>query len=328
MIQTKTMFRMLLVTCLMGIGTMSRAIDVTFTVDEGVNRPAAMTTAERNLGLLLSEVNRAQKAQTALSSSNLRMTAFAKKSIERIWAVTPFYCPDDEVVEHCWVFANGTMMVRTIPIIIQPIGEDFGMDAFQQVVVEFDRSGTITDFRFPLSAHNMSQFSGNEVVSTEQQLIIMQQLERFRTAYNQKDITTIEQMFSDDALIITGHVTQTRVQGDSRMLKPQVTFNKQNKEQYIANLRRAFARNKWIQVDFSGEQISASRVDGTMYGIKLHQSWKSSNYNDEGVLFLIWQFPRDGSDPIIHVRTWQPSEVDGKQIEINDDISTLGGFDL
>lgn len=327
--KTMTIFRMLFVSCLLTVGiSTSRAVDVVFTLDEGVSRPAGLTAAERNLGQLLTEVNRAQKADVPVNSRALKMTDFARKSMERIWAVTPFYCPDDEVVEHCWTFRNGTMMARTIPIIIQPKGEVFGLDTYQQVVVEFDRNGTITDFRFPLSAHNMNQFSGNEVVSTEQQMIILQQLERFRTAYNQKDITVIENMFSDDALIITGHVTQTRAQGDSRMMTPKVTFNKQNKQQYIANLKRAFARNKWIQVDFSEEVITASSVDNTMYGIKLHQSWKSSNYSDEGLLFLIWQFPNDGSDPIIHVRTWQPSEVNGKRIAPVDDISTLGGFDL
>ncbi|MCI6830321.1 MAG: hypothetical protein MR924_13905, partial [Prevotella sp.] len=71
-----------------------------------------------------------------------------------------------------------------------------------------------------------------------------------------------------------------------------------------------------------------STKDKTMYGVRLHQSWKSSTYSDEGYLFLLWEFPEDGSDPIIHVRTWQPEIVGGTRQKPDDNISTLGGFDL
>ena len=60
----------------------------------------------------------------------------------------------------------------------------------------------------------------------------------------------------------------------------------------------------------------------------MKQSWKSSNYSDEGYLFLLWEFPEDGSSPIIHVRTWQPEMVNGQEQQPDDNISTLGGFDL
>ena len=262
------------------------------------------------------------------------MTDFAKRSVERIWTVTPFYCPEEEIVLKCIVYAKGNMEVRNVPLIIKPQGELFGNDDFQNAVVEFDARGQITDFRFTMSAHPITFASeldnrfGNEVVETEQLHIIRRYMENFRTAYNQKDITTIENLFSDDALIITGHVTQRVSQGDRRMMKPQVVFNKQTKQQYIANLKKAFARNKWIQVTFDKNmEIRRSKKDPTMYGLKVNQSWKSSNYSDEGCLFLIWQF-RDGEDPIIHVRTWQPLKDGDVKLDIDDDISSLAGFDL
>lgn len=168
-------------------------------------------------------------------------------------------------------------------------------------------------------------------------MIILQYVERFRTAYNQKDLPTIEKMFSDDALIITGRVVMAKPQGDQGA-QFKVEYNKQNKQQYISNLRRAFLRNKWIDVKFTqigenGEDggcagITQSTKDKTKYGVRLHQSWKSSNYSDEGYLFLLWEFPEDGSDPIIHVRTWQPEMVGGTKQKPDDNISTLGGFDL
>lgn len=324
--------------CMMVAGsTQSRAVTVTLTVDDSATRPAGMAAAERNLGEVLTEINRAQKAKSILATSEFKMDDFSLKSLVRLWAVTPFYCDDEEVVERCWVFKDGSMMVSHIPLIITPEGEDFGVGTYQEAVVEFDATGRITDFRLALDAHTAESMERcGSVVEKEKQMIILQYVERFRTAYNQRDITTIEQMFSDDALIITGKVVMQR-QSEMQPATAKVQYTKQNKQQYISNLRRAFARNKWIDVKFSqiGENgetgcagITRSNIDKTKYGVRLRQSWKSSNYSDEGYLFLLWEFPEDGGSPIIHVRTWQPEWVGGQQQKPDDDISTLAGFDL
>ena len=316
----------------------AHAVDVTLTVDEHVDRPSALAAAQSNLAAVLTEINRAQKAKEAVSVKNLRMDEFAKKSLARLWAVTPFYCDDEEVVERCWVFKNGTMMVSHIPLIITPEDENFGLGTYQEAVVEFDTKGQLIDFRFALDAQTAESMERcGTVVDKEKQMIILQYVERFRTAYNQKDISTIEKMFSDDALIITGRVVMAKPQGDQGA-QFKVEYNKQNKQQYISNLRRAFLRNKWIDVKFSqigenGENggcagFTQSTKDKTKYGVRLRQSWKSSNYSDEGYLFLLWEFPEDGGDPIIHVRTWQPEMVGGTHQKPDDNISTLGGFDL
>ena len=316
----------------------AQAVDVTLTVDEHVDRPSALAAAQSNLAAVLTEINRAQKAKESVSVKNLRMDEFAKKSLARLWAVTPFYCDDEEVVERCWVFKNGTMMVSHIPLIITPEDENFGLGTYQEAVVEFDTKGQLIDFRFALDAQTAESMERcGTVVDKEKQMIILQYVERFRTAYNQKDISTIEKMFSDDALIITGRVVMAKPQGDQGA-QFKVEYNKQNKQQYISNLRRAFLRNKWIDVKFSqigenGEDggcagITQSTKDKTKYGVRLRQSWKSSNYSDEGYLFLLWEFPEDGGDPIIHVRTWQPEMVGGTHQKPDDNISTLGGFDL
>ena len=316
----------------------TKAVEVTLTVDESAERPAALDIAARNLSEVLTEINRAQKSKEIVSVKNLKMDDFTKKSLARLWAVTPFYCDDEEVVERCWVFKDGSMMVSNIPLIITPEGESFGMGNYQEAVVEFDRNGNLTDFRFALDAQmGESMKRCGSVVEKEKQMVILQYVERFRTAYNMKDINTIEQMFSDDALIITGNVVQKREMGDSQKATFKVEYTKQNKQQYIANLRRAFLRNKWIDVKFSeiGSNeaggcagITRSKIDPTKYGVRMKQSWKSSNYSDEGYLFLLWEFPEDGGSPIIHVRTWQPEMVNGQEQQPDDNISTLGGFDL
>lgn len=309
------------------------AVTVTLTVDEGVTRSSAISMAEKNLSAVLTEINRAQRAGTILTTNGLPMNDFSLKSLLRIWAVTPFYCDDNEVVERVWVFKDGNMMVSHIPLIITPADESFGVGEYQEAVVEFDRTGRISDFRFALSAQMSESLEhcGN-VADEEQRMIIRRYMEHFRTAYNQKDIQTIEQFFSDDALIITGHVVMKKAGTDEIRYQSKVEYTKQNKQQYINNLRKAFARNKWIKVDFDYnvathstgcDAITQSKVDPTKFGVRVKQSWKSQNYQDEGILFLLWEFPKDGGSPIIHIRTWQPGEV-----APDDNISTLSGFDL
>lgn len=336
--RNKVMLYVLALFAMVLTGGRCMAVTVTLTIDEGVERPAAIAAAERNLAAVLSEVNRAQKVKSILTTKNLQMDDFATKALVRLWAVTPFYCDEEEVVERCWVFKDGTMMVSHIPLIITPEEESFGMGTYQEAVVEFDTAGRITDFRLALDAHTAESMERcGSVVEKEKQMIILQYVERFRTAYNQRDIATIEQMFSDDALIITGKVVMQR-QSEMQPAIAKVEYTKQSKQQYINNLKKAFLRNKWIDVKFSqiGEKgetsgcagITRSNIDPSKYGVRLHQEWRSSNYSDEGYLFLLWEFPDNGGSPIIHVRTWQPQWVGGQQQQPDDDISTLGGFNL
>lgn len=55
-----------------------KAVDVTLTTDENVNRPAGIYNAERNLAAVLTEINRAQKAHVPVSVKNLQMDEFSK----------------------------------------------------------------------------------------------------------------------------------------------------------------------------------------------------------------------------------------------------------
>ena len=136
-------------------------------------------------------------------------------------------------------------------------------------------------------------------------------------------------------------MVRTKVLSDSEKSAFKVVYNRQSKEQYIENLRKCFRRNQWINVTFSELESSAdqgacagitrSTKNPNKYGVRLRQSWKSSNYEDEGYLFLLFDFT-PGKDPEINVRTWQPEWTDIKRKDghqqPDDDISTLGGFGL
>ena len=316
----------------------AQEVNVVITTDESFSDKAIIEKISRNLSMTLTEINKAHKDNRPLKILGLPLSKEAADALLMLWANIHFYCDDEELVERCWVFNNGQeYMVSHIPLIITVDGESFGNGTYQEAVVDFDKRGQIKDFRFSLDAQLAeSMEKGGSVVEQERRMKILAYCERFRTAYNTKDLDFLRKVFSDDALIITGSVTMVS-NADSPYSKMKVNYKKQNKQQYLSNLERAFKRNKWIEVKFSeigehGEKggcpsITRSKVNPNMYGVRLRQEWRSSNYSDTGYIFLLWDFT-DENSPVIHVRTWQPEYANGIKLEPDDDISTLGGFDL
>ena len=78
--------------------------------------------------------------------------------------------------------------------------------------------------------------------------MILDYVEQFRTAYNTKDIAFLEQIFSDDALIITGKVVKS-VPSEMNNFMPQdkVVYNKQSKKRYYCQWNKIirYKRNNY-----------------------------------------------------------------------------------
>jgi hypothetical protein len=294
-----------------------KAITVTITVDEGFDNPAIIERMQTNLGQVLTEINNAYYAKRDVNTSSLQMDDHAKNMLVTLWSTVHFYCDDEEVVDRCWPMKK-SYLLRQIPLILEPQDESFTSGTYQEAVVEFDKTGNITDFRFALDAQlSESMERCGSVVETERRMIILDYIEQFRTAYCTKDINFMEKIFSDDAVIITGKVIRTRP-NDFGKSNAKVVYNKQTKQQYLKNLKRVFMRNKYIDVKFSeiggGETdggcpgITRSQNNPNFYGVRLFQEWKSGNYSDEGYVFLLWNFTNE-NEPVIEVRTWQPSYI-------------------
>lgn len=297
------------------------AVNVTLTTDEGYNNPAMVQKLQSNLAALLTEINAAYEQKRDLNLGRLPIhvptagEADVKDELATLWDMTHFQCDDEEVVDRLWPLKDGTFYVRQIPMILDPDGDVVRESTFQEVTVTFDRNGNISEFRFALDAQvSESMEKCGNVANVERRTKILGFVERFRTAYCRKDINFMNQIFSDDALIITGTVVQSRP-NDLGQSNAKVVYNRQNKQQYLANLRRAFARNKYIEVKFEVLDnecgVTQSQNNPNVYGVRLRQEWRSSNYSDDGYVFLLWDF-RDEEHPEIKVRTWQPTYVGSK----------------
>lgn len=312
----------------------TRALDVQLNPDKGIASDIPVNVMEANLTALLSEINAACEGDRPLNLDGIKMSAEAKATLQDLWVVLHFHCDDDQVTDRLWNFKT-TFMARNIPLIIVPDAADsWANGTFQEAVVEFDRQGSITDFCFSFSSRvgeSLEKCSGgNDIEDIQRKGIIMSWCDKLATAYNRHDMNFMQTIFSDKALIITGKVVM-QSNKEFGTANAKVEYTKQTKKQYLTNLAKCFAKNKWINVEFTEVgiggcgSVTRSKVNKNFYGVRLHQKWKSTNYSDEGYVFLLWNFTSEDK-PQIEVRTWQPDMVGNTKVA-EDDIISLGDFE-
>lgn len=151
---------------------------------------------------------------------------------------------------------------------------------------------------------------------------ILSYCEHLRTSYTTRDIDFLRQVFSDNALIIVGHTVRTS-DATSPKGTPKVTYSLRSKQEYLSNLAKIFDSGNDIDLRFSGFRIMRHPTMKGIYGVSLRQEYSCGRYSDDGWLFLLWDF-RDPSMPLIHVRTWQPSQ----SLAGEDDLIDMSDFNL
>lgn len=322
------MMKNLLLICTFALLFMNaKAENILVTITDGIETEAVKQKMESCISKILTEINAAQAENRNLNFSAMGVNANVQRSMAMLWENTPFMCMDDEIIEHGITTGSG-YQVRNIPLMMKPTGErSFNEEEYQEAVISFDRQGEVESFYLTISMNlYMNVINSNlGVTDLRRRQLILDYVEQFRTAYNQKDIDFLNQIFSEDALIITGKVITQR-HAETGMMTQKAQYNKQSKEQYITNLRRVFNNAKFIKVTFDEIEVMRHPVNPDYYGVTLKQGYTSSNYHDDGYLFLLWDFT-DENAPQIHVRTWQPDKIGGKPLP-KDEIFSLSDFDI
>lgn len=298
---------------------------VNFEISDGVTDPTLKSNIERNTSLLLSAINQAETNGKDINYSGINIDNLASQSIGMMWNNVHFRIVDDDIVEHCLQIKSSSgavieYQVRNIAVEMKPFDDSYDGDINQEVCINYDRRGNITDFNITMGVQQYMSIirEGERLNDADRRIQILQWVERFKMAYIQKNMSFMEDVFSDDALIVTGRVVK-RVHSD---IKPvSVEYTSYGKQQYLKHLKGVFARNSYINVKFDDIEIVRHGAKPNYYGVTLKQGWFTKNYSDEGILFIIWDFT-DELHPQILVRTWQPMEVD------ENDIFTLSNFKL
>lgn len=312
--------------------SVNAAEKVTLKISNGIEDQYIRQKIEKTISSILTEANAAHENKRELNYAALNIPASVQGSLAALWDNSPFISLDTEIVEKC-LLTNSGYQVRNIPLLLKPLtpneiseGEDY-----QEAVVSFDKQGNLVSFYLSISMNlYMNIIRENKDVSDlRRRQLILDYVEQFRTAYNQKDLDFLEAVFSDDALIITGKVVKRTV--DGIRLPDKIEYKKHTKKEYLSRLSIVFRNNKRIQVTFDEIDVMRHPVNKDFYGVTLHQGYTSDNYHDDGYLFLLWDF-RDETHPQIHVRTWQPDSYNpdgkGNRRIPKDEIFSLSDFDI
>ena len=296
----------------------------TFRFTDGIYNTTLKTKMEKKVSALLTEINKAAEEGRSLQLSGITTTEAATR-LEHIWEDFGFVCQSD-AKSICYGLVNG-YQARGIQATVTRQPEDCNDPKTRELTISFDKAGNITRIGFALLNNRLSIPKGeSQVYDTRRRNEILKFVEDFRNYYIEKDITSLRQIYSDDALIITGKVTYTRKEeGDfSAKIKKKTTYLVQDKEGYLNNLAALFRNNRYIDVQFEDIMISPSNSDAmpNYYGVNLVQHWKSKNkagkvYEDTGYLFLLWDFNEE--PPVVHVRAWQPQDTPDEDLITIDD---------
>lgn len=307
----------------------SQTVRFSFEATSADNVSFRKSVAENSISRLLTEINRADRTNTSLNLYSISMEENAKAKLHKFWSNMHFACEDVENIEKCLQDAQG-YQVRNIPITLHPLDNTYHGSVEKTLVISLNKRGQISGVRTALDRHDYKKImeTGMVVTDQRQRLEIEKFVEDFRSYYNQKDIKSLERVFSDDAIIITGSVITTRSGFDVSKMTNKIVYSKQDKEQYLKNLRKLFERTKFVDVTFDEISVKRNGATGKMnfYGVTLKQKWHTDRYSDEGYVFLLWEFKDNGEPPVIHVRAWQPDKYpDGRPMK-QDDILSMGDF--
>lgn len=150
---------------------------------------------------------------------------------------------------------------------------------------------------------------GVGVWSDSVKMVIVTFLENYKTAFALKRFDYINSIFDENAYIIVGHKLEParKVNGDISGLSfmPQYEYALKSKHDYMSQLKKCFASNEFVNINFSDNDVQKSFHGGDTFGIQIKQDYHSEHYGDQGYLFLFVDL-NDADHPIIKIRTWQP----------------------
>lgn len=150
---------------------------------------------------------------------------------------------------------------------------------------------------------------GEGAWSDSVKMVIVTFLENYKTAFALKRLDYIKSIFDENAYIIVGHKLEQlqKTGGDANgfSVVPKYEYVQKSKEEYMDQLKRCFASNEYVNINFSDNDVQKAAYGGDTFGIQIKQDYYSEHYGDQGYLFLFVDL-NDADKPVIKIRTWQP----------------------
>ncbi len=305
-------------------------LDVKVTVSDGVSDIAVKSKMEQQASNVLSAFNRSIVEGKKLKDKlkDVTLSKEMEADLTRMWKSSAMLCPVSEVRSRAIETPDRGYQLRNIPISMLATDDDE-----QELVLEFTSQGDLSNVKVALDKQNYNQVicSNITVEDFTRRQIILDFVENFRTAYNRMDWDYLNNVYSEDALIITGHTVVKKTNNDGKNLMNTLPAQKlvlqvQSKQEYMEKLKRVFKKNSYLNLKFEDLTVRRHPKYAQIYGVTLKQYWNSSTYNDVGYLFLMINFSNE-NQPTIEVRTWQPEQFENG-VPVRQEIFSLEDFNI
>ncbi len=179
------------------------------------------------------------------------------------------------------------------------------------IVFTFNEDKKIDCVAFGLDNTAKRDIMGKEVWTLVARQTLMEFLENYKTAYAIKRLDYFDAIFDEHALVINEPVTKRTVKIDngdgssSYQMQEFVKTQRLTKQEYLKQLKNVFAsNNEFINISFANLDVKKAK-DFEVYGIQIKQDYYSTNYGDQGYLYLQVDVTNP-DEPILKVRAWQP----------------------
>ncbi len=183
----------------------------------------------------------------------------------------------------------------------------------ETIVFRFNSEGLIKSVAYALSQRAEDDIFREADWNIESRYSLLTFMEDYQTAFALRRLDLFRQIYSDDAIIITGQFIKPAksrmVEGNFHDRGAEILYRSYDKDSYLQKLERDFLNKSFIQISFEDTWISkvddGGLLDNEVIWIELKQQYTSSNYSDKGFLALQINLRPSGSQ--INVRTWTPT---------------------
>lgn len=288
---------------------------VSFEFIRGIEDSYLKSTMETQVVNLLTMLNEAQSNnKKSLKFSGINIADEARQTILQLWNYQHMRVWQDiegeepYIAETCLKFGKNGYQVRNIPMRLNAVDGKKLKNDYTEICINFDGNGKIVDFNVAMEKQQyMNIIKNSKSVEDEyNRKMLIHWMDQLRTAYNERNKSFFETIFSEDAIIITGVRKFKTAKTDVR-LKDEAMFeySVRTKKEYLNNLYKIFDNSSYINVTF-GDDAEYRRNGGAprYYSVDVTQYWDASGYSDVGHLFVLWDF-QNPEEPRILVRAWQ-----------------------
>lgn len=281
---------------------------------DGIDNPSLQRKMEQQTEALLNAFDAAAKRNGDINFTGISVSDIVAQSISSTWNQIHFSPEDVTYVEPIMTLFNGKgrirgYQIRNIGVTVVPIDDKKVPWERQELCIDFSTSGNIASVNFTMSNVQYANAlrEAQRLEDGHERMQILNWCERFAQYYMDKDIASLQAIFAEDALIISGKVIVGKE-------KSTVRYTSQTVQEYLTKLAKIFKENRYVGVDFDQYEIKKHPHKSQVYIVTLRQRWTTNNYADLGTLTLVWDFS-DEDFPRIQARVWSPLGV--KPFNIN-----------